>query len=1077
MCLRLGCLDLKKKKEKKKKKKKKKTIPAGYDINMDRSRLTLDNIYIHIQWALQTTFEIDDDDAPTPATLSWGSSEELLVGRGALQLYNTAPTPPTCHWRQPLASPARAALLSHNSSYIASVGYQDRLVKVWRRLNFSSEEVHFEFGYLPHPRAVTSVQWRQPFHVDQTTAENILYSFCADGVARVWTGAADGHGCQNLRLWGQVDLVGAIRRSIPRPGDDVDVESSQKQRQPRDEKKKRKKKKDSSNSGDGYGGGTDDLRWAFIISQRDLANATERAVQERGETLQQDQGEDVALQYLLSIANRDTELCVVFDGRGSMSAWALENVGAKTRAKGNIDNVAFVQSKDFDFLGPSSPPTAISSQPPPPPPPPPPHVEILNYCNKTAGNLHLLIHRFDAGVVELFEASIADLLDPTKTIGGRGRLTPRATWSGHSASIKKIVRNYSGRAIVSRTQEGESIVWKHSPGLGPGSDSDSGSGPGVQERQQRRTELLSPKLIPERRHIHRIVLIRGGSFVVFLHHDSVAVWDCRSSAAVPTLMAEHPYDLPGKPLCILVLPRLNRDDVSVAHIATITSERRGVVWEVHLPLPPPNSGSGRDATSRDQVNGHKETTAPPPPPVLQEFCTFTLDGAGATEDLAYVLPVDPAGSSPVVSTAGGFLDIFTRDIAISYTRSGRLEFWTARVVVPDPDPDTNTNTNTNTGTQNSSSSNNSNNSNTQGRKKGRVEWLSTAAAETGIPEPSLVSGSTMKKAALVNRDRSAVSIWDVRGARLEYYAHEGREQEWEPLDLDLDLDLGPDLDNLDAASAAAADHLADPAHTAATSTNTTTKTNIPTTTTTTTYAPVQDLDWTSTPDSQSILAVGYPYRVVLLSQLRFDYLNRGPAWAPLREINIRELTPHPIGDSAWLSGGHLVVGAGNQFFVYDRRFVVSAALAPLLQLRRRQRRRRPARGGGPRYGKPSGKSGGKSGGGGGGGGGGEEGSGARDLFEVVQRLNGPLPVFHPQFLSQCILAARNAAVKRVLLALHRALKYHVEGDVVDDYLGLDLAEFYTEGGSVSFFFFFVSSLLFCCSSVIFFPGRCAMSWY
>ena len=64
------------------------------------------------------------------------------------------------------------------------------------------------------------------------------------------------------------------------------------------------------------------------------------------------------------------------------------------------------------------------------------------------------------------------------------------------------------------------------------------------------------------------------------------------------------------------------------------------------------------------------------------------------------------------------------------------------------------------------------------------------------------------------------------------------------------------------------------------------------------------------------------------------------------------------------------------------------------------------------------------------------------MFDVVRRLNGPLPVFHPQFLSQCILAAKNDAVKRVLLALHHVLKYHVEGDIIDDYLGLDPAVFY-----------------------------------
>ncbi|KAI1753144.1 WD repeat domain-containing protein [Xylaria castorea] len=755
-----------------------------------------------LKWALQATFDIET--GPTPATLSWGSGEELLIGRSSLWLYDTASTPPTCHWKQELATPARSALLSYDSSYIASVGYHDRLVKIWRRLNFGSEEVHFDYGYLPHPQAVTSIQWRKPFHVDQTI-ENVLYSFCVDTALRVWT-SADATCGNALQLWGKLDL----RQAIPQDP------SSSKQ----------------------------DVRWAFIINQRDLANATEKVVQEQGDGQEK---EDVALQYLLSIANRDTEICVVFDGRGSMSAWALENVSSNPRGANNIDNVAFVKSKDFEFLDHS-----ITT----------PHVEILSYCNKCSGHLHILFHHFD-GHIEVFESNIADLLDPTSR---SSRLSHRATWSGHSGAIKKIVRNFSGRAIVSRTEKGETVVWNH-----------------------QRSRLLKHNIISEDRHIHRICLLRGGRFVVFLHHDTLSIWDCRTP--IHKLLGDCKYNIRGKPLCILVLPRQNAKDISVAHVATVTSEQRGIVWEIRLPL----DSSNADGAKR---NGYEKP--------LREFCTFELEGAG---DLAYVLPADPAGSKPVIS---GFLDVFARDVAVSYTHSGRVEFWTARVDAA----------------------------------QGRVEWLSTSSMETGVSEPALVSGSTMKKAALVNQNRSALTIWDIRGARLEY------EQDFES------------------------------------------------------HNTVQDLDWTSTPDMQSILAVGFPYRVILLSQMRFDYLNKGPAWAPIREISIREFTPHPIGDSTWLSNGNLIIGAGNQLFLYGRNFDETSALITNVRTHH----------------KPT----------------------TRDLFQMVQQLNGPLPVFHPQFLSQCILAGKHPLVKRILLALNHTLKYHVEGDAIDAYLGLDLGEFYMD---------------------------------
>ncbi|KAI2625470.1 RAVE protein 1 C terminal-domain-containing protein [Xylaria nigripes] len=759
------------------------------------------------KWALQASFEVEK--APTPATLSWGSSEELLVGRSSLWLYDTASTPPTCHWKQGLASPARAALMSYDSSYIASVGYHDRLVKIWRRLNFGSEEVHFEYGYLPHPRAVTSIQWRKPFHVSQTI-ENVLYSFCSDNTLRVWTDTEETGG-QSLRFWGKLDLD----KAVPQEPD------SHARR----------------------------VLFAFIIGQRDLANATEKVVSEQGNGQEK---EDVAFQYLLSIANRDTEICVVLDGNGKMSAWALENISSKPRRPGTIDNVAFVKSKDFEFLNPSN---AAS------------HVEILAYCNKCSGDLHIFFHHFD-GTIDVFDSNIADLLDPTSR---SGRLVHRATWSGHSGAIKKIVRTFRGGAIVSRTEEGEAVVWTH-----------------------QRNRLLRHNVISETRHIHRISLLRGGRFVVFLHHDTLSVWDCRSSAH--KLLGECKYDILGKPLCILVLPRQNAEEISVAHVATITSKQRGIVWEIRLPLDP-----GSDEGVKNGYN------AP-----VREFCTFKLEGA---EDLAYVLPVDPAGSTPVIS---GFLDVFARDVAVSYTQSGRVEFWTARVDAA----------------------------------HSQVEWLSTSSMETGVLEPALVSGSTMKKAALVNRNRSAVTIWDIRGARLEY------EQDFES------------------------------------------------------HHTVQDLDWTSTPDLQSILAVGFPYRVVLLSQMRFDYLNKGPAWAQIREISIRDFTPHPIGDSTWLSDGNLVIGAGNQLFLYDRQIKETNPLMTNVRTT---------------HNNPN----------------------SRDLFDVVQKLNGPLPIFHPQFLSQCILAGKHSVVKRILSTLHQTLKYHVEGDTIDNYLDFDLAEFYIDKSSTT----------------------------
>ncbi len=407
--------------------------------------------------------------------------------------------------------------------------------------------------------------------------------------------------------------------------------------------------------------------------------------------------------------------------------------------------------------------------------------------------------------------------------------------------------------------------------------------------------VICQSLIIEPDHIHRICVMRQGNFVIFLHQSKIALWDTRSIRG--KLLATCEFEVVGKPLCILMLPEIAKGG-PMAHVATITSNMKGIVWEIRLP---------QKSDSSNPPNGSHT-------PSIRQFCQFDL---GDYDDLSYVLPVDPAGSPPVVQ---GFLDTFARDIAISYTHAGVVRSWTARLDL----------------------------------KNQKADWLQTCSVDTGISEPALASGSSIRKAALVNSNRSELTIWDVRGAQLEY------SQSYESQDS------------------------------------------------------IQDLDWTSSPDDQSVLAVGFRFRVILLAQMRYDYLNKGPAWASIREFNIRDLTPHPIGDSTWLDGGNLIVGAGNQLFVFDKEVDPSAPVVTDLGLPRQKA--------------------------------------GYDLFDVVTRLNGPLPVYHPQFLSQCTLAGKSVLVQHILLALHKTLKYFVEGDVIENHLGMDLEEFYTpnEVGSSSY---------------------------
>ncbi|KAI9789643.1 MAG: regulator of (H+)-ATPase in vacuolar membrane [Piccolia ochrophora] len=774
-----------------------------------------DSVYVYrphgreegvLQWTLQCSLPLKRGSGPVK-TLSWGTTEELLVGGLSLRLFATADLA-TELWTKPLSSPVKIAQFSHDASLIASTGAYDRLTKIWRRLAFGSDEVRFDVTYLRHPASVTNLHWRKAAPKDHTI-EHVLYTLCADNILRIWA-TSDPHALQILQPWAQVDLQEAIKPRLAVP-----LKSSS-------------------------------ARYAFFIDNHQFTEATERAL----EAAPVQRKEHQALDHLKEVARRNPDVCVVLDDRGHMSAWGFERVGCKNCKTSDIFNIAHEEGLNLSFT-PGDSPEAGQAQ--------------LHCFADGAHNadLTLLTHFFD-GRIEWLEGRVETLFDPSPRLH---RLVTKATWSGHDTPINKIIRTVAGKHVVTHADTDQLLVWR-------------------QVTDTRGTTLIRQSTLDVTKHVHRTCVLDDRSLVVLLHPDSISLWDARSPRAVPVSSLD--YTLEGNPLCLIILPEL-RANAQVIHVATISSEMHGVVWEI--PVCDGRSTSDMADTGSNQA-------------ALKQFTTFQLD---MHSELAFVLPVDPAGALSVVS---GFIDVFSRDVAISYTKGGTLHSWTARI----------------------------------DQAGGQVEWLATSTVETGIENPSLASASSIRKAALVDSQRTSLTIWNTRAAQLEF------EKRFEAQDV------------------------------------------------------IRDLDWTSTPDNQSVLAVGFPHRVLLLSQLRFDYLNAGPAWATIREIRIREYTPHPIGDSTWLSGGNLVIGAGNQLFVFDKKVDIAGTLVTDLRLPSRQ-------------------------------------SFSRDLFNVVTRLNGPLPVFHPQFLAQCILRGKTLVVQRIIVELHQSLKFFVDGDELDSFLGLSMQEF------------------------------------
>ncbi|GAV54396.1 hypothetical protein ZYGR_0AL01280 [Zygosaccharomyces rouxii] len=147
---------------------------------------------------------------------------------------------------------------------------------------------------------------------------------------------------------------------------------------------------------------------------------------------------------------------------------------------------------------------------------------------------------------------------------------------------------------------------------------------------------------------------------------------------------------------------------------------------------------------------------------------------------------------------------------------------------------------------------------------------------------------------------------------------------------------------------------------------------------------IKDVDWTSTEYGQSIVSIGFSGYALLYTQLRYDYTNHNPSYLPMEKIDITSHTDHQIGDSIWLKDGMFVVASGNQFYIKDKSLDLNDSFT-----RRSIGSRKIL---------------------------------SNDILHLNSVLNGPLPVYHPQFLIQAIYANKLQLVKELLLRLFLELR-------------------------------------------------------
>ena len=503
-------------------------------------------------------------------TLSWGQTNELLLGSLSLQLLQTIDEGLVI-WDRKLPKPAKFAYFSPDASLIVSTGYSDPLVKVWRRQSFGAEDTRFDFTYLPHPAAITGLHWRNHHDGEHALNRNILYSICADRRIRVWA-AVDPHGLQTLQMWAEIDMLESIQ---PRPN-------------------KRLLRPDA--------------RYAFFVNSAEFCRLFDNILEQ---TVKDREKEHHAMDHLSDIVQRKPEICVILDTNGHMSAWGVENVDCKAQASMNIFNIIHVDDLNIPILHETD---SYGD-----------NLHLTAFCGQGFNpDIDLLIHRFD-GRIQWVGIRPEMLFDPSC----RQRcINKKALWTGHDNAIKKVVRNTSGSALMSRTSDNEGLVWKQRDKI-----------PGT--ALTRASALSSPK------HVHGTILLKNGDIVINLHRESISVWDARSPLA--TLITSCDYKLEGSPICLILLPQ-PKTKSNVIHLATINSRMKGVVWEVLV------------TAGLEQVSSG---------PKIEQFCTFEAD---IGDDLTFVLPVDPAGS-PIPTS--GFLDTFAKDVAVSLTDRGGLCTWAA----------------------------------------------------------------------------------------------------------------------------------------------------------------------------------------------------------------------------------------------------------------------------------------------------------------------------------------------------------------------------------------------------------------
>ena len=466
--------------------------------------------YGDLRWTRSHTVSLEKD-SPI-AALSWASENELLVAGKRLTLWNIADeTEAEEIWSATPSTSVAFASFSPDGGLLATCSSQDRMVKIWRRLSFERDSTRFDASYLPHVTAVTDFCWRKAWYREQNV-DNILYTFSADNEVHVW--AYSDHTA--LSLLHKVVTIDAAASIQPRRLSMTTTSKS---------------------------------RFSFILDSRDLARATERALQTaRG-------GTDHALEHLVEIANRSPEVCIILDGRGHMSAWGIENAGLRNKISPDKFNLALVDGVDISL------PTQEESDD---------YAQITAFAtNDASASLCVLVHSW-SGQIDWYQGSFVEFFDT----GDRDQRVKLVTcWSGHDSNVELMISSTDNKNIMSVTEDSNVILWT----LSETNSLLKNSELHIDE------EVVDGSILHDARHI------------CLLHADSLTLWNTQSAKA----KLVYTHRLNGQVGQALRLIGSRNEHESMSELVLLANDDSIDMYSTYLSTP----------DSRSQSNGyHKPLT-------------------------------------------------------------------------------------------------------------------------------------------------------------------------------------------------------------------------------------------------------------------------------------------------------------------------------------------------------------------------------------------------------------------------------------------------------------------------------------